>query len=320
MPTWGGRAVLALAAWLAVTPAALAQTFPDGKPVRMTVMFGPGSAADIIARKLADGMGKALDTSVLVVNRPGGGGAVGYVHVAMQKPDGYSLVWNSNSISTGYHQGILDFDYTKFDAVARASVEIPAIVVRAASPWKSLAALVDYAKQNPGKVRVGNSGFGSHTHFASAALFGSVGAKVIDVPFNGNDAVTDLLAGRIEAVVQLPAAFIAYVKNGDLRVLAAIGSERDPIYPEVSTARELGYNVALDMWRGIAVPKGTPAPVIAALEASIKKTVESPDFAAAGTQIGFKPAFLPHDQFAALIAADDSRLATIMGTLGLRKQ
>ena len=325
MRGWGKCAPLALAAWLAaatggLATGAFAQAFPDHKPVRMTVMFGPGSAADVIARKLADGMGAALDTSVLVVNRPGGGGAVGYVHVAMQNPDGYSIVWNSNSISTGYHQGILDFDYTKFDAVARASVEIPAIVVRADSPWKTLAELVAYAKQNPGKIRVGNSGFGSHTHFASAALFGTAGAKVIDVPFNGNDAVTDLLGKRIEAVVQLPAAFIAYVKNGDLRVLAAIGSVRDPVYPEVSTARELGYDVALDMWRGIAVPKGTPAPVIATLEAAIKKTVESPDFAAAGTKIGFKPAFLPHDQFAALIASDDSRLAAIMGGLGLRKQ
>lgn len=320
MPGYGGCTALALAAWLAIAPAAFAQPFPDHKPIRMTVMFGPGSAADVIARKLADGMDKALDTSVLVVNRPGGGGAVGYIHVAMQKPDGYSVVWNSNSISTGYHQGILDFDYTRFDAVARASVEIPAIAVRASSPWKTLGELVTYAKQNPGKVRVGNSGFGSHTHFCSAALFGAAGAKVIDVPFNGNDAVTDLLAGRIEAMVQLPAAFVAYVKNGDLRDLAALGSERDPIFPDVATAREQGYDVALDMWRGIAVPKGTPAPVIAALEQAIKKTVNSPDFAAAGTQIGFKPAFLPHDQFAALIASDDARLATLMGDLGLKKQ
>ncbi|HTP83137.1 MAG TPA: tripartite tricarboxylate transporter substrate binding protein [Alphaproteobacteria bacterium] len=314
------RAALVGLAWLAAASAASAQSFPDHKPIRMTVMFGPGSAADVIARKLADGMEKALDAPVPVVNRPGGGGAVGYVHVATQKPDGYSIVWNSNSISTGYHQGILEFDYTKFDAVARASVEIPAIVVRANSPWKTLRELVAYAKENPGKVRVGNSGFGSHTHFASVALFGTVGAKVIDVPFNGNDAVTDLLGGRIEAAVQLPAAFIAYVKNGDLRVLAALGSVRDPVYPEVSTARELGYDVALDMWRGIAVPKGTPAPVIATLEAAVKKAVESPDFAAAGTRIGFKPAFLPHDQFAALIASDDARLAKLMADLGMKKQ
>jgi len=320
MTTMGSRIALAFAAWLAAASIASAQSFPDHKPIKMTVMFGPGSAADVIARRLADGMEKALDAPVPVVNRVGGGGAVGYVHVAMQKPDGYSIVWNSNSISTAYHQGVLDFDYTRFDAVARVSVEIPAIAVRADSRWKTLGELVAYAKENPGHVRVGNSGFGSHTHFASVALFGAAGAKVIDVPFNGNDAVTDLLAGRIEAAVQLPAAFIAYVKNGDLHVLAGLGSERDPIFPGVATAREQGYDVALDMWRGIAVPKGTPAPVIATLEAAIKKTVNSPEFADAGTKIGFKPAFLPHDQFAALIASDDVRLAKLMADLGLKKQ
>ncbi|HTY68100.1 MAG TPA: tripartite tricarboxylate transporter substrate binding protein [Alphaproteobacteria bacterium] len=318
-PMWRRTALVALA-WLAAASAASAQSFPDHKPIRMTVMFGPGSAADVTARKLADGMEKALDAPVPVVNRPGAGGAVGYTHVAMQKPDGYSIVWNSNSISTAYHQGILEFDYTKFDAVARVSVEIPAIAVRADSRWKTLGELVAYAKENPGKVRVGNSGFGSHTHFASVALFGSAGAKVIDVPFNGNDAVTDLLAGRIEAAVQLPAAFIAYVKNGDLHILAGLGSERDPIFPDVASAREQGYDVALDMWRGIAVPKGTPGPVISALEAAIRQTVDSPAFGDAGRQIGFKPAFLPHDRFAALIASDDVRLAKLMADLGMKKQ
>lgn len=315
------RAALVLGAWLAALPAAgHAATFPDRQPVKMTVMFGPGTAADVTARHLANGMEQALDTPVPVVNRVGGGGAVGYIHVAMQKPDGYSIIWNSNSISTNYHSGILPFSYTKFDAVARVSIEIPVIAVRKGAPWTTLAELIAYAKQNPGKVRVGNSGFGSHTHLASAALFGVAGAKVIDVPFGGSEGVTDLLAGRIEAIVQLPAALIGQIKSGDLRILAALGSRRDPILPNVPTAREQGYDVALDMWRGIAVPKGTPTPVIATLEAAIRKTVASPAFADAGRKIGFQPAFLPHDQFQALIASDDTRIAAIMARLGIKKQ
>lgn len=317
----GVRMAVALGAWLAALPAAaLAAPFPDHQPIKMTVMFGAGSAADVTARHLANGMESALDTPVPVVNRVGGGGAVGYIHEAMQRPDGYSIIWNSNSISTNYHAGILQFDYTKFDAVARVSVETPAIAVRKDAPWKTLDDLIAYAKQNPGKVRVGNSGFGSHTHLVSAALFGAVGATVIDVPFGGSEAVTDLLADRIEAAVQFPAAFIGQVKGGDLRILAALGSRRDPIFPDVSTAREQGYDVALDMWRGIAVPKGTPAPVIATLEAAIEKTVTGPDFADAGRKIGFQPAFLPHDQFQALIASDDERIAAIMARLGIKKQ
>src|ERR1700688_515806 len=155
---------------------AFAQQFPQGKPVEMTVMFGAGSAADVTARYLADGMSRALNVPVPVVNRTGGGGAIGYNHVSQQKPDGHSIIWNSNSISTNYHSGILPFDYHAFDPVARVAVEIPVLAVRADAPWKTLKDLLDYAKANPGKVRVGNSGAGSHTHFAASALFATAGA------------------------------------------------------------------------------------------------------------------------------------------------
>ena len=311
--------ILAATVMLAASPA-LAQQFPQHKPVEMTVMFGAGSAADVTARYLADGMAKNLNVPVPVVNRSGGGGAIGYNHVKQQKPDGHSIIWNSNSISTNYHSGILQFDYTAFDAVARVSVETPVIAVRADAPWKTLQELVDYAKANQGKVRIGNSGSGSHTHFASSALFITGGAKVIDVPFGEGQAVVNLLGSRIEGVVQLPAAVVPHVKSGDLRVLAVLGSKRDPIFPDVATAKELGYPVALDMWRGIAVPKGVPKPIIARLEEAIKHTVESSAFSEAGKAIGFTPAYLPADQFGRLIAGDDARLAGVMADLGLKKQ
>ncbi|HJV11280.1 MAG TPA: tripartite tricarboxylate transporter substrate-binding protein, partial [Burkholderiales bacterium] len=93
--------------------------FPQRGPLEITVLFPAGSSADVTARLLADGMSRNLGQRVLVVNRPGAGGAIGYKHVASQKPDGYSLVWNSNSISTTFHSGQLNFDYRAFDAVAR---------------------------------------------------------------------------------------------------------------------------------------------------------------------------------------------------------
>ena len=251
-----------------VSPAARAQQplFPGGKAIEMTVMFGAGSAADVTARYLADGMAKRLNVPVPVVNRTGGGGAIGYSHVRKQRPDGYSIIWNSNSISTTYHSGTLPFDYRAFEAVARVSVEMPVIAVRADSPWKSLKELLDHAGNNPGKVRIGNSGTGSHTHFSSSALFVTGNSSVIHVPFGEGQAVVNLLGNRIEGIVQLPAAVVPHVKSGDLRVLAVLGSKRDPIFPDVATASELGYAVSLDMWRGIAVPRGTPKPVIARLQ------------------------------------------------------
>jgi tripartite-type tricarboxylate transporter receptor subunit TctC len=128
--------VLAAAAVLAAGPPAFAQQFPGGRPVEMTVMFGAGSAADVTARHLADGMAKILGAPVPVVNRTGGGGALGYTYVQQQRPDGHSVVWNSNSISTNFHSGILPFDYQAFEPVARVSVEIPALAVGGGAPGK----------------------------------------------------------------------------------------------------------------------------------------------------------------------------------------
>src|SRR6266849_9141442 len=308
------------AAAVMVSMAAVAQQFPAGKPVEMTVMFGAGSAADVTARHLADGMSKSLGVPVPVVNRTGGGGAIGYSHVQQQKPGGYSIIWNSNSVSTNYHSGIMSFDYKAVDAVARVSVETPAIAVRGDAPWKTLKELIDYAKANPGKVRIGNSGAGSHTHFVSSALFGPADAKIINVPFGEGQAVVNLLGSRIEGIVQLPAAVVPHVKSGDLRVLAALGSERDPIFPDVPTAKEQGYAVALDMWRGIAVPRGVPAPAVAKLQDAIRRTVESSAFKDAGKTIGFMPAYLPAEDFGKLIAGDDAKLAQVMAELGLKKK
>jgi len=296
-----------------------AAQYPGGKPLELTVMFGAGSAADVTARYLADGMAKLLGVPVPVVNRTGGGGAIGYSYVSRQKPDGHSLIWNSNSISSTYHSGVLSFDYKAFDAVARVSVETPAIAVRADSPWKSLNEFIAHARENPGKVRIGNSGTGSHTHFSSAALFTTAGAKVIEVPFGEGQAVVNLLGSRIEGIVQLPAALVSHVKNGDLRVLAVLGSARDPVFPDVPTASELGYAVRLDMWRGIAVPKDTPRPIIVRLQDAIKRTVDTQAFADAGKAIGFTPAYLPADEFGTLIASDDERIAQLMADLGLKK-
>jgi len=309
-----------IAAALCVAAPASADPFPQGTPVEMTVMFGAGSAADVTARYLADGMAKALGVPVPVVNRTGGGGAIGYNHVKQQKADGHAIIWNSNSISTNYHSGILQFDYTAFDPVARVSVETPVLAVRADAPWKTLKEFLDYAQSNPGKVRIGNSGAGSHTHFVSSALFITGGAKVIDVPFGEGQAVVNLLGSRIEGIVQLPAAVVPHVKSGDLRVLAALGSERDPVFPDVPTAKEQGYAVALDMWRGIAVPRGVPAPVVAKLQDAIRRTVESSAFKDAGKTIGFMPAYLPAEDFGKLIAGDDAKLAQVMAELGLKKK
>jgi tripartite-type tricarboxylate transporter receptor subunit TctC len=287
--------------------------------IEITVLFPAGSSADVTARVLADGMSRRLGRNVIVINRPGGGGAVGYRYVAGQKADGRSLVWNSNSISTTHHMGLLQQGYDAFDPVAQVLVETPVVAVRGDAKWQTLAALVAESKARPEGITVGNSGVGSHTHITSVALFRTAGAHVVDVPFGAAEVITSLLGGQVDAVVQLPAALAEHVKGGQARLLAAMSTTRDPAFPDVPTARELGFNVALEAWRGVAVPKGTPKDIIAAYEAAIKDTVASPEFTEACLRLGARTAFLGADQFGALIAKQDPELADLMSVIGLKK-
>ena len=297
-----------------------AQDFPQKNPLEITVLFPAGSSADVTARMLADGMSKALGQRVLVVNRPGAGGAIGYRYVAAQKPDGYALVWNSNSISTTFHSGQLDFNYQAFDAVARVLVESVVIAVRSDARWKNLNDLVAEAKAKPKTISVGHSGVGSHTHISLAALFSATGVQVNEVPFGAAQVVPSLLGGHVDAVVQLPAALSAPVKQGQVRMLAALIPARDPALPDVPTAKEQGIDVSLEAWRGIAVPKGTPKVVISTLESAIRNSVNSSEFQKASENLGVRPAFLGADEFGALIAKEDAELARLMQQIGLKKQ
>jgi putative tricarboxylic transport membrane protein len=313
MPTYTRRIALAAAALAMLAAPALAQSkYPDGKPIEMTTLFGAASASTQTARVLADGMAKILGAPVPILDKPGAGGAVGYTYLSQQKADGYSIVWSSNSISTTFHNGQLPFDYKNLEHIARVTIENPALAVKADAPWKTLKELVEFAKANPEKVRVGNSGQGSQTHIASVALFSSVGAKIIPVHRTGGQATADLLAGRIEVVVQFPQAVLPHVKSNDLRVLALLGNIPDPAFPDVKSAKQQGYNIDMGLWRGISAPKGTPKAVITKLQDAIKKTVESPEFKEAGQKIGFTPAYQPSDAFTKTIAEDDKRLAVII--------
>jgi tripartite-type tricarboxylate transporter receptor subunit TctC len=313
------RLVLLLGAVLALSAQAQETPFPQRAPIEITCLFPAGSSADVTARVLAEGMSKHLGQRVLVVNRPGAGGAIGYKYVASQKPDGYSLVWNSNSISTSHHSGQLPFDYRSFDAVARALSESVVVAVRADARWKSLKDLVADAKGQPKAISVGHSGIGSHTHISLAALVHAAGVEVNEVPFAAAQVVPSVVGGHVNAVVQFPGALAAPMKQGQLRLLAALTQNRDPAWPDVPTAREQGFDAALDAWRGIAVPAGTSKKVIGMLEESIRKTVQSPEFAKASANLGVRPAFLPAREFSDLISKEDAALSRLMQLIGLKK-
>lgn len=319
----GSRAMIgwfAAAAWLAAPVAAPAQgVFPEKRPIEFVVLFPAGTSADVTARVLAEGMSRQLGTQIVVVNRPGGGGAVGYRYAAAQAPDGHHLVWNSNSISTTYHTGMLPFDHKSFVPVARVQNETVLLFVKGDARWKTIAELITHAKASPGRLNVGNSGTGSHTHFSSVWLFRGAGAQVVDVPFSAAQVVPSLLGGHVDAVVQLPGALAGHVKSGAVRALVALSAARDPAFPDVPTAREQGINVVADLWRGVAAPKGTPARIVARLEEAIRATVASAEFVKGTEKLLVTPAFLPGAEFGKLIAKEDAEIAKAVTALGLRQ-
>lgn len=308
---------LAATATAGTTGMAFAQSFPV-KPVELVVLFPAGSSADVAARALADQMGRRLGQPIIVANKPGGGGAIGYKYVQQKPADGYTLVLNSTSISTVFHSGLTPFDYRAFDAIARITIENPVIAVRADAPWKDLKSMMADVKRRPGAVSIGNSGIGSHTHISAVAFFADQKAEVLHVPFGAAQVVSSLLGGQIDALVQVPGALATHVRAGSLRILGALSSVRDPAFPNVPTAAEEGMAFNGEMWRGIASPKGTPPTVVARLEKAIHESVASPEFKAQGERMGFLPAFLPANEFAPLIAKDDIQLASLMSRVGLK--
>jgi tripartite-type tricarboxylate transporter receptor subunit TctC len=286
----------------------------------MTVLFGAGSGADLLARKLAEIAGKNLGQPIMVVNRTGAGGAIGYNYLRGQAPDGYAIVWNSNSISTAYHAGNMNIDYTAFSGVAELTTEPVSLAVKIDAPWKDIGELMTYAKKNPGKVRIGNSGRGSFTHLTGVALENKTGAKFTHVPFGQALAVATVLGEKIEASIQLPAEIVSQVRGNQVRILAVTGETRLPSMPDVPTFKEKGIDMTLSLWRGIAVPKGAPDSTIARLETAFKAAAESPEFRGFAHELGASIEFRGAKAFDQFIAVQDKELADLMDQIGMKKQ
>ena len=313
------RLVAVAAALLAATTPAWGQAFPT-KPLELTVLFGAGSAADLLARKLAEVAGKDLGQPVAVVNRTGAGGAVGYTSVKSQAADGYTLVWNSNSISTAYHAGNMKLDYTAFAGVAQLTSEPVSLAVKADAPWKDVREFLAHAKAHPGQVRIGNSGRGSFTHLMAVALENRSGARFTHVPFGRELAVTTVLGEKIEASVQLPAEIMTQVTGRQVRVLAITGERRLPSLPDVPTLKESGIDLTISLWRGIAVPAGTPEAVIARLERAFLGAARSTEFREFATRLGATVETREARDFDRFMAQDDRELGALMEQIGLKKQ
>lgn len=255
-------------------------SFPT-KPITIIVPWAAGGGTDATARALAKAAEKHLGVSVAVVNKTGGTGSVGMTEGATAKPDGYTTTMTTVELTTTPHLGLSQITYKDFTPVAQINFDSAAVTVKADAPWNTIQEFIDYAKANPGKVRVGNSGPGGIWHLASAALEAGTGVKFNPVPFDGAaPAVTALMGGHIEAVTVSPAEVKAQVDAGKLKTLAVMSDERAEALPDVPTLKEEGITgvTSVGPWRGIAVPKDTPDEIVKVLEEAFMKAAKEPEF------------------------------------------
>ncbi|NWF92740.1 MAG: tripartite tricarboxylate transporter substrate binding protein [Syntrophaceae bacterium] len=281
-----------------------AAEFPT-KEVQVIIPWAPGGATDLIFRALAATTGKYLGKAVVIINRPGAGGAVGYTEGMRAAPDGYTLTSAVTPLTILPHQVTTAFTYKNFDAVINVVSDPSMFLVRSDSQWKTLKEFVDYAKKNPGMITVGNSGAGGGVHLVALAFEKAAGVKFNHIPFSGGGpSVTALLGGHIHAVSVSPPEGIEHVKSGRLKIMALFAEKRFELFPDVPTVREQGINFVMGMWRGLIAPKGTPPDVIKKLHDAFKQGMDDPVFRKNARDMSVNLHYLGPEAFEKLMAHD----------------
>jgi len=299
---------------------ALAQAYPT-KPVTIIVPFAAGGTTDILARIIGQALTAELGQSVVVDNRAGAGGNIGGQAAAKAAPDGHTLFMGTvgtHAINASLYKK-MPFDPVKDFAPLTRVANVPNLLVaNPAQPYKSVKDLIAYAKANPGKVNFGSSGNGSSIHL-SGELFKSL-AKVDmqHVPYKGSaPAVTDLLGNQIDIMFDNMPSAIQHVRSGSLVPLAVTTAKRSPELPNVPAIAEAGVpGYEATSWFGMFAPAGTPAPVLAKLNAAIVKVLAQPDVKKKINEQGAEVYSETPEQFAAFIQAESVKWGKVVKESG----
>jgi len=312
--------VAALAALL--THAAPAQTWP-AKPIRLVVPFAPGGSSSIVARAVAVEMEKGLGQSIIIDNKPGGGGNVAMLDVARAEPDGYTLIiGHIGTLAVNpFMFEKLPFDTNRDFAAVSLLAKVPNIfVVHADVPAKDLREFVALAKREPGKLYYGSAGNGSAGHLAFEYLKLVAGIDLVHVPYKGTGPnLIDLVAGRTQATSAGTPALLPHVKAGKLRVIAVGSAQRLAVLPDIPTAAEQGYpGFETTQWYGLNAPARTPPAVIDRLAAEAAKAAKQPSVAErfavdSAEAVGSSPR-----EYAEFIAREQARWGDVVRKAGIR--
>lgn len=313
----------AAAAIAAAGPARSQAAWPGNRPIRIIITYPPGGTSDFVARVLAQQLQDQIGQSVIVENRSGGGGVIGWQAVVRSEPDGHALLLTDNSLATAPALlPNLGFDVMTDMTPISLLVDYPCvIVVNNDVPARTLPEFIAMAKARPpGEIFYGSMGQGSSPHLYTELLQDQSGMRLTHVPYRGmGPAFQDLLAGRVSLLIAAPATVMGALRDGRVRALA-IGTPggRIPALPDVPTVKELGFDFTYSFWYGLLGPRNVPQPIVTRLQEEVRKALAVPEFRAkfevqGGVPVGGDAAALTAvmkrdlDQWGAMIRAKNIR-------------
>lgn len=312
--------LLILGGWIAQVQA---QAKYPSRPISFICPWGAGGGTDRVARMLAVLLEKDLGQPVTVVNRTGGGGAVGHTAGATAAPDGYTMTIITVEITMMHWMGLAKVMYKDFKPVALINFDPAGVNVRADAPWATLKELLEYAKANPGKLKATGTGKGGIWDLARAGMLKAAGISVDAIPWVPSEGaapgLAELVAGGVQVVTcSLPEA-ASLIEAKKVKALAIMGDKRAEIFPDVPTLKELGINWSMGAWRGVGVPKNTPDSVVQVLEKSLQKAVDSAEFKDFMKKNGFGIMWGTAAEFGKFMAEGDKTMGALMKEVGLIK-
>ena len=285
------------------------------KAIKFIVPITPGGSNDVVARVIAQKLSDAWGQPVVVENRPGAGMNLGADLVAKSPPDGYTWLLGANNIFvTNPHVGKVPFDVFKdFSPVAQVA-SVPFVLVTHPSVGaKNVAALVEYAKKNPGVLNYGSSGGGSPQQLATEMLNYAAGIQTQHVPYKGAvPAITDLLGGRIQIFIGAVNSLMPYIKDGKLKLLAGAGGKRFAAFPDLPAISETIPGVAVDVWLGVFMPAGVPKEIINKVHTDIAKVLQQNDVKSNLANQGIEVALASPEALTATIREDYARWGKVI--------
>ena len=302
------------------TAALAAQKFPT-RPVTLICPWAAGGGTDRIARMVATLLEKDFGQPVNVVNRTGGGGAVGHTAGATADPDGHTITIVTVEIAMMHWMGLAQVGPKDFAPAAQLNFDPAGVQVRADAKWKTLKELLDDVKANPGKYKASGTGKGGIWDLARAGMLKAAGIPVNALPWVPSEgaapALQELASGGIDVVTASLPEGASMIEAKKVRPLAVMGEARDPQFPDVPTLKELGIDWVMGAWRGIGLPKGAKAELVTFYEKALNKVVESAEFKDFMKKNGFGIRWRDAKEFAAFMEEQDQTMGKIMKEVGL---